>query len=191
MKGRTAILITGAVILVGGTGYLIYRSKRNEAEGEALLEFINSAKLLDQTNATKAADTEIKNVQAFKVDANRVRIGKLYGKMNEPAIKNLLAKTNVDAYAAMKGAGTDQKSFLTALANVKSKNTLAILDKVMKAQYGEGLFDMMKGEDKLNNKEYCSYSEKTDSVLRAMFPMFGTACWAPWLGAWMNKLPDY
>lgn len=191
MGKRTAIVITGAVLLAGTAGFLVYRSKKNEEEGQALLEFLKSARALDQTNATKAANEQISAVQALKLDPNRVRIGKLSGKLTDKPIKDLMAKTNVEIYSAMKGLGTDNSAFLRALGQVKSKNTLAFIDKVFKVQYGEGLFEMMKGETKLNNKEYCAASEKTNSMLRQVFPMFGTACWVPWLGAWMNKLPDY
>lgn len=190
---KTAAIVTGILVIGGGGAYLYYNSRRNQAEGTALLEYIN--KSVDQTNKTKGAEEQIKNVQSatFRLDPNRIRIGRLSGKLTDPPIRNAFAKANVDIRTSILGIGTDTKTLLPTLGGLKSKNAVAMMDKVMKAQYGEGLFEMLKGEKKMYNHDFCNYSEKTSSNLGILFPTLKLTggCWTPWFADWLYNLPDY
>ncbi len=192
---KTTPVVIGIVLIAAAGGYLVYRSKRNAAEGEALLAFINAS--VDETNATKAANDQIKAMSAVKVDPNRIKIGTLSGKSSDQRIRDLLAKTNVGIASAMQGAGTDTIGMLNALKNIKSKNTLAFIDKVFKAQYKEGIFEMMQGEKAFFSQAFCKYSEKTNTtgnqMIGQMFPIVAatTGCWAPWIAEWIYRLPEY
>lgn len=194
---NNAKIITGVVVVGAATGFLIYQSRKNEAEGKELLDYLKTS-VLDQTNATKAAADQIKNIDAIqsgtgpvKMDPAKIKIGNLSGNAKDPKIRDLLAKTNQELASSMKRIGTDQTAFFNALKNIKSKNTLAYIDKVFKVQYGEGLMKMMSGEQVFFNPSWCKYSEKTNTAMVALFPAFSNGCWTPWLAEWIFKLPEY
>lgn len=186
MNKQTKII---AFIGVAGaaTAYLIYMSKKNQAEGEALLEVINKG--YSEVDKNAAGNQAIQNIQDTKFDKNKIKIGNLTGSLSNPAIASALAKVNVALYLAMKGAGTDIKPLANALAQIKNKNTLMLVDKTFKADHGQGLFEMMAGESVLNNVVYRQYSDKTKDSFA--IPFLSDAHWNPTLSTFLQNLPVY
>lgn len=184
-KTKKILLVVG--IAAATTGVLIYMSKKNQEEGEVLLDIINkSASEIDKNAAAQQAIQEIKDV---KFDKNKIKIGALSGPLSNPAIASAVAKINVALYTAMKGVGTDIKPLAQALTQIKNKNTMSLIDKTFKAQYGEGLFEMMAGESKLNNVAYKVFSDKTKNEIA--IPFYSEAHWHPSVSAWLQKIPVY
>ena len=72
---------------------------------------------------------------------------------------------------------------------IQSKNTLAIVDKIYKGVYNEGLFEAMKDEAALNNALYTAFSDKTKYNIAIPFITEGK--WHPVFAAYFQSLKDY
>lgn len=185
-KGQKILLWLG----VGGVtiGFLIYRSKQNEKEGQIILDYIN--KSMTQNDLSKAVDEGIKSVQGTALDPSKIKLTTASGNITDPKVSDAMAKLNVQIYSAIKGISTDTKSLFNALLQIKNKNTLAFMDKVFKAQYGQGLFEMMKQEYLLYNTTYGKFSDKTNNALDTI-PFLNDGYWNPAIAKWINSLPNY
>lgn len=173
-------------------GYFIYTRKKNIEEANALLEYI--ATIPSQVNLSEATQQGMDSVRGTKIDLNKMAIidanGKLLkGAYSTPAIKNAIAKTVSELKSAMQGAGTDVKTFSKYLSKVRNKNTLALIDQVYKAMFGEGLFEAMKDESALNNANYVVFSDKTKYNIA--IPFLTDGHWHPTLSTYFNSLPVY
>lgn len=183
---KKKIVIGGLIIAGASIAYLIYRSKQNQKEGDALLAYINKA--YSQVDHSAAADQAIKETLNIKIDPNKLKVDNLSGKYS-PAIRNAISNVMTNLWAAMKGGGTNVEALMKQLSRIKSKNTLAFVDQMFKAQFGTGIFEWMKDEYALNNTVYGLYSDKTSSVMN-LIP-FSKAYWHPQISAYLQKLPEY
>lgn len=184
-KTKKILLFVGIAGIA--TAYLIYRSKKNEQEGLALLESIG--KQYSEVDKNSAGNQAIQNIQSTAFDKNKIRIGSLYGPLSNKAISDAVAKATTGLYYAMKGIGTDVKPFATALNQIKNKNTMFLINQTFKAMYGQDLFKMMQGETALNNVQYRVFSDKTKSSFA--IPFYSDAHWHPIISAYLEKLPTY
>ncbi len=185
-KGNKILLGIGIIGITAG--YLYYRSKQNEKEGQALLDVINGS--MTQNDLNKATGEGIQQTKALKPDPTKIAIGNLKGNMRDKKISDAMAKLNVELASAMMGAGTNKEKFFGALKNIRSKNTLNLMDQVFKAQYKEGLFEMMKGEQAIFNPAFGKFSDKTNNLIDTI-PGLNEGYWNPALAQWINRLPNY
>lgn len=183
---KKEIFITSTIVFGSIIVYAVYRNKKGNDISKALEEYINQS--YTQTDITKGAEEAIADVGKIKVDLNKIHIGNFYGKYSNPAIRNEIAKTATELWAAIKGAGTDMKPFWNNFSKIKNKNTMAFIDSVYKSLHGKGLFDDMRGEIMLNNSQYGRFSDK--NPLFSNIP-FINSYWHPTIATYLTKLPNY
>ncbi len=183
-KNTKIVLFTG--VAAATVGILYWHSKQNEKEGNALLEAIDKSYAQNDTNA--AGKQAIQEIQNTKLRNDKIAVGKFYGNIKDPKVSAAYDQLYKDLWASMKGIGTNLNAFYGAFFQIRNKNTAAYIDKMFKVQFGEGLFEMMSKETKLNNAAFGRFSDKTKNEIAIPFY---DSYWNPLVAKYLTLLPTY
>lgn len=143
---KTILIVVSSVGFVSALGTWIYIRKRNEAEVEALTNFINGS--LTQNNLSTMSNEVVKTVEDLPLTKGTLLIDNVPDS-NKEAFRNVLANVVVNLYASMAGGGTDTTSFYTNLKRIKNKATMKFVNTLYKTMYKESLFDAIQDEQAL------------------------------------------